>query len=94
MRDKEKAAMIAELSDIADSIVLTKPATERAEAAQCLFSLIPLDRLSRAVAIERVADALAAALAMSVSVVCVTGSFYTVGEAFQALGLDPYCAGS
>lgn len=88
--DKDIDAIAAEVVRFADHVVVTQPPNSRA---------VTLDRLEKAVhdaggSVEvapKVTQAieLAAGLATEDDAVVVTGSFYTVGAARDALGLEP-----
>jgi dihydrofolate synthase/folylpolyglutamate synthase len=90
MHDKDHAQVIAHLCGIASTLILTRPNTDRAEDALVLASDVPAAWSGRVRVAATVAEAVAMAAAEQCDVVCVTGSFYTVGEAMAALGVRPY----
>ena len=88
--DKDIEAMVAELLEVADHIVVTQAPSERAASAEQLAKIVRASGRS----VETAADVgealeLAAGLAAETDAVVVTGSLYTVGAARDALGLDP-----
>ncbi|MBN1575576.1 MAG: bifunctional folylpolyglutamate synthase/dihydrofolate synthase [Chitinispirillaceae bacterium] len=83
MADKDYPAMIALYAAVARHIIFTKPKTDRAAAAETLAACLPEDR--RTVCPD-VGEAVRTAMNREEAVVCVTGSFYTVGEATAELG--------
>jgi dihydrofolate synthase/folylpolyglutamate synthase len=90
MHDKDHARVIAQLCSIASTLILTRPHTDRAEDAQVLASEVPAGWPGRVRVAVTVAEAVSLAATEDCDVVCVTGSFYTVGEAMTALGVRPY----
>ena len=88
--DKDIDAMVAELAPVADHVVVTQPASDRAAPSEQLEKVVRTAGLSCEVA-PTVAEALdrARGVAGETDVVVVTGSLYTVGAARDALGLDP-----
>lgn len=89
MRDKDYRAMIAIYRTAVQHIIVTQPATERAAPAELLAQEAGED-----VSVCRVvADAVALACMRPEEIICITGSFFTVGEAVTALGLDLYSKG-
>jgi dihydrofolate synthase/folylpolyglutamate synthase len=92
MADKEYPAMVRALCtyEKTTGVILTRPATERAVAAEVLRHAVPDTFAGEVCVKEPVADALEYALGQRGGVVSVVGSFYTVGEAMTALGVTPY----
>ena len=78
MADKEYPAMLARYAATAGHIILTRPKTDRAAVAEDLARHVPEHRRT---VVPDVAEAVASALQRTEDVVCITGSFYTVGEA-------------
>lgn len=86
LNDKNYSAMLRRIALLADSLIVTKPKTERA---------VPLDELSscakRYISKVEIAENISEALEMALSkarrddLICVTGSLYLVGEAKQTL---------
>ncbi|MDR2592537.1 MAG: bifunctional folylpolyglutamate synthase/dihydrofolate synthase [Chitinispirillales bacterium] len=85
MRDKDIDAVLKILAPRASAFYFTRPKTERAADPYGMMGLTDGKFSGRRVVIEDVAEAVSAALrdaAGSVdTIVCVTGSFYTVSEA-------------
>ena len=88
--DKDLDAMVAQLSPVADHVVVTQAPSERAASAEQLEKVVRAAGLSVETA-DTVSEALdlARGLAADTDAVVVTGSLYTVGAARDALGLDP-----
>ncbi|MBN1309074.1 MAG: bifunctional folylpolyglutamate synthase/dihydrofolate synthase [Chitinispirillaceae bacterium] len=82
MADKEYPSMIALYAAIARHIILTRPKTDRAALAETLAARLP--EKQRTVCPD-VGEAVETALHRTEEVVCITGSFYTVGEAMVKL---------
>lgn len=85
MKDKDYPAMLAEYSVIAHHIICTQPATERAASSKHLSEKIQKCEKSE---YPDVGEAIEAAFMRSEKVICITGSFYTVGEALTSLRLN------
>ncbi|MBD3391981.1 MAG: hypothetical protein GF418_07905 [Chitinivibrionales bacterium] len=90
MKDKDIPAMMASYAGVCDTFVTTVPQTDRACDASILASHVPQGFAGRVHVAPDVGDALERAAAMARGPICVTGSFYTVGEAMRALGIAPY----
>lgn len=88
LRDKAWGEMLATLLPWAAAVVLTRPATERAEDPAALARAIPA--LAGAPLRPEVAQAIEAArrLAGPEDTILITGSLYTVAEGLRALGLS------
>jgi len=74
--------MLRKLAGVADRMILTRPASERAADPQELASFVrPF--VSDPLVIPTIPEAVVAALdqALPSDLVCITGSLYTVGEA-------------
>lgn len=82
MKDKNWREMLSLLSPLADDIILTKPATDRAAPPELLAKFLP-----RATIADNVKNALYSAKkrASRKDLIVVTGSLYTIGEAKTAL---------
>ncbi len=83
MRDKDFPEMLGLYATVADHIVLTRPKTDRAAQAELLARYVPEDRHSIC---PDAGAAVRLALRRPEEVVCITGSFYTVGEAMEIIG--------
>lgn len=90
MGDKDAGALLAQYASFSDCIVCTRPKTPRAMSAAELASHAPEGDVPEVRVMESVAEAVHWALETREGLVCVAGSFYTVGEAMSALGLAPY----
>jgi dihydrofolate synthase/folylpolyglutamate synthase len=90
MKDKDAAGMFELYCKKASRIILTRPEVERSADTGELRSKIPPWFKGNVVEIGRVGDAVDAALATEYDVVCIVGSFYTVGEGMEKLGVAPY----
>ena len=90
MADKDWAAMLRQLASVADGLVLTRPA--HAPAGRAWDPAAAADVAAAAGIAARVSEDLEAAVAAlraeGRGTVVVTGSFHTVGEAIEALGID------
>jgi dihydrofolate synthase/folylpolyglutamate synthase len=89
MRDKDCRGVINALAGAACRFIVTRPSTPRAQEIGVLRDLaaetnVPCDSA------PAVAGALDLAMAGDCETVCVTGSFFTVGEAMVHLGVQPY----
>jgi dihydrofolate synthase/folylpolyglutamate synthase len=101
MADKDIKAVFKALLPVADEVIFTAPATERAERPERLREIAEEAGLSDgsicgsvAAALEEAFAGQAAAEAEGVSAVTVvTGSFYTIGEALAAMGEEPVLGG-
>ncbi len=90
MTDKDAAGVLAQYCGIAKRIILTRPNVERSSSTRDLRSSLPREFPGDVCEIEAVSDAVAAALAEHEDVVCIVGSFFTVGEGMVALGIEPF----
>jgi dihydrofolate synthase/folylpolyglutamate synthase len=88
MKDKDYPAMIRKYCTVASRIIFTQPEISRAASTEMLQSSIEItDGYS---SIKSVAVACNDALNGPEEIICITGSFHTVGEACIALGVDPF----
>ena len=89
MKDKDGSLMIKNLAEGASAFYLTQPKTERAARAEELKTLAEKFFGGRSLAAPSVEEALGLAIreAAPEDLICVTGSFYTAGEALKALGV-------
>jgi dihydrofolate synthase/folylpolyglutamate synthase len=90
MADKDIEGIIKALISTAAMLILTKPDVTRAATTETIVSKVSPGFKGTVVLRESVGDAVAYALHSWDGVICITGSFYTVGEAMVALGIDPY----
>ncbi|MDD5674098.1 MAG: bifunctional folylpolyglutamate synthase/dihydrofolate synthase [Chitinivibrionales bacterium] len=90
MKDKDTGLIMNEISGYAEEIIVCQPKTERSEQADVLFEKIgPGFKGEKSVAAS-VQGAVKKALQSSLGIICVTGSFFTVGEAMTALKIKPF----
>ena len=89
MRDKDWESILKKYCSIADKIIVTRPATDRAALPEMLRCCINYNTIPTE-CIDTVADAVTAALKGTEEIVCIAGSFFTVGEALVTLGINPY----
>ncbi len=88
--DKDAEGIIAELGEITDEFVVTQAHCQRALPAADLSALVT-DHSSRAVhTTSSVSQALSVArrLAGPTDAICITGSFFVVGEVMEELGIE------
>ncbi len=91
MKDKDAADMLAAYSRVAAEIIYTRPQTQRALTTDELIGLHKRYCLCIHSALESVHDATRAAISRGDDMpICITGSFYTVGESMKALSISPY----
>ena len=85
--DKERSKVVAELTPLAASVVITKPNSPRAGDWE-LLAYEARKFVDKVVLIESITEAVDAALAMAgeEDLVCITGSFYMVAEAREHVG--------
>lgn len=89
MQDKDLDSILAALAPAAARIVVTRPDIPRACPTAQLAERARLVH-ERVEEISDVAAAAERAVQGEEPVVCMAGSFYTVGEAMQVLGIRPY----
>ncbi|MBN1982055.1 MAG: bifunctional folylpolyglutamate synthase/dihydrofolate synthase [Chitinivibrionales bacterium] len=89
MADKEFTVMIGYLSRCADRLILVRPKLQRAADTTKLYAAIEPAYRTQTMIIDSVAQAVAEAFGQWQGVVCVVGSFFTVGEAMENLGITP-----
>ena len=86
MNDKDYRRIISILAPLAEMTVLCKPRCERAASPQVLLDEV--NRMGkRGKVVEDVGEAVQNLLSMASvrDLVCITGSFYTIGEAKASL---------
>lgn len=86
MRDKDTSYIIKKYCEAACDFIFTKPQTDRSELPENLASMVINGNINVDVKNE-VREAVDFALQKD-KVICVTGSFFTVGEAMEALGIS------
>lgn len=90
MKDKDIAGIMAHYSAVASRFVCTAPATERAAAPEVLQKNIPGVFKGTCSMAATVAGAIESAFKSTEDIICIAGSFFTVGEAMEYLKIDPY----
>jgi dihydrofolate synthase/folylpolyglutamate synthase len=88
MKNKDIPLIINELAKISDEAIAVKPDTERASDPEKIVHCFQ-ERGIHAIAVENIGEAISEAKikAGRDGLVCVTGSFFTVAEAYSALGV-------
>jgi folylpolyglutamate synthase/dihydropteroate synthase len=82
--------MIPHYARIATHILVAAPKTERAARPEELFENIPPDFPREKKSLPDISSALDGAFSSSADVICIAGSFFTVGEAMECLNINPY----
>jgi dihydrofolate synthase / folylpolyglutamate synthase len=90
MKDKDVSGVLRQYSSVASRLIVTKPKIGRAADCETLLRGIPADFRGGRDCSTDVDQAVTQALRGREEVICVAGSFYTVGEAMKALGIKPY----
>jgi dihydrofolate synthase / folylpolyglutamate synthase len=90
MKDKDIAGMVPHYARLAQRILCTAPATERAARPEQIKKHIPDTFKGVCEVAATVASAVEAAFTTPEQIVCVAGSFFTVGEAMVSLNINPY----
>jgi len=90
MADKEIRAILTPLCTVCNHIIFTEPAIPRACSVSELPSFLPKESLRPFSVVADCSQAVQKALQRPEKIICITGSFYTVGECMTALGIEPY----
>ena len=90
MADKDTQKMLVEYSNCAHTLILTHPNTPRAADPNQLYQKTPSRIKPTSIIIPSVRESVVYALKQPQEVICVTGSFYTIGEAMSCLEISPY----
>ena len=90
MKDKDIAAMMPHFARISAHLILTAPAIDRAASPETLLNALPADYAGSAAGVAELSKAVETAFAGNEEIVCIAGSFHTVGEAMVILGIEPY----
>lgn len=87
MADKNLNATLPPIADLADTIILTRPESERSAVPEELKAILSEEHQQKTLCIESVREAVTRALdsADSDDLVCIAGSLYLVGKARQIL---------
>lgn len=90
MREKDAREIVLHYLSCAKVLIVTRPNTSRAAEPSFLMSVIPKDVTGEVIVKETVKEAVDYACEEFDGIICITGSFYTVGEAMAILGIEPY----
>jgi len=90
MKDKNYTPMIEKYAAIATHLVFVQPQNERSAKAGELAQVVPRNFTGKIILIPEIATAVSSVRGFHHGTVCVTGSFYTVGEAMAELGIKVY----
>ena len=90
MKDKDIAGILGHYCIIAERFIFTQPATDRAAKPEELKKNLPGDYKGISYSSSSIASAMEAAFNSPEEIVCIAGSFFTVGEAMEHLGVKPY----
>lgn len=90
MKDKDIAGMMAHYATVAGRFICTAPATERAASPETLQKCIPEVFKGTTLVTPTVAAAIEQAFKSPENLICIVGSFFTVGEAMEYLHVDPW----
>lgn len=90
MKDKDTRGILRQYCTVAKHIILTRPQIDRAELPENLLQQVEIDFVDKCEICSTVEAAVCRALARAEEIVIITGSFYTVGEGYLTLGVDPY----
>ncbi len=85
MKDKDTSLIVNKYCNVAKELIFTKPATDRSEAPHKLASLVTNEK-KRILVTENVKEAIDLAMQKE-GLICITGSFFTVGEAMEYLNI-------
>lgn len=86
MKDKDISSIIKKYCDVTNNLIFTMPKTDRSELPENLATMV-LDNNKNINITNSVKDAINLAL-NSDCTICITGSFFTVGEAMDYLGVS------
>ncbi len=90
MKDKDIAGILQAYCSVASRLILTQPKIERAAELETLARKVPAGFTGNRDCIADVGKAAEAGLAGAENIVCIAGSFHTVGEAMMSLEIEPY----
>lgn len=91
MKDKDTKGILENYSRIADYLIFTRPQIPRAADPEDLFNqMMLINNKIKCEVIASVGGAIKSAFNRSEEIICISGSFYTVGEAFTAMRIKPY----
>lgn len=89
MKDKDYPGILKKYCEIADTIILSRPQVERASLPEDLLNSIPPGKVNTKVC-NTMEEAITEAINGYHKVVCIAGSFFTVGEACSLMGINPF----
>jgi dihydrofolate synthase/folylpolyglutamate synthase len=90
MKDKDSAGMLAQYARAARRFIFTAPATERAATPEVLRAAVPAGFSGECRTSPNVGAAVEMAFEGREEIICIAGSFFTVGEGMLRLGIEPY----
>ena len=90
MKDKDIAGMMTYYTAVAGRLICTAPATERAAGPEHLKSHVPDTFEGVCEVAGTVASAVETAFKSPEEIICIAGSFFTVGEVMVCLNIHPY----
>lgn len=86
MKDKDTASIINKYCEVTNDFIFTMPKTDRSELPENLASMV-VDDIKNIAVTDNIKDAIMLALEKDCTI-CITGSFFTVGEAMDYLGVS------
>jgi dihydrofolate synthase/folylpolyglutamate synthase len=90
MKDKDMAGMMPHFARISNRLIATAPSIERAASPETLLAAVPDTGTCSSGSIADLSKAIETAMRGDEEIVCIAGSFHTVGEAMVVLGIKPY----
>ena len=90
MKDKDIAGIMEYYAAVARRLICTAPATERAAGPEHLKNHVPDTFEGVCEVAATVASAVETAFKSPEQIICIAGSFFTVGEAMEYLHIDPW----
>lgn len=89
MKDKDYPEIIRNYAQIANTIIFTRPDVERASQPEDLMKSF-VDNKNRCLIRKTICESIETAFSGSYDLICIAGSFFTVGEACKILGINPF----
>jgi dihydrofolate synthase / folylpolyglutamate synthase len=90
MKDKDIAGIMTQYTAVASRLICTAPATGRAAEPERIKKNIPGTFKGVCMVAGTVASAVETAFKSPEEIICIAGSFFTVGEAMEYLHIDPW----
>ncbi|KMQ49704.1 Dihydrofolate synthase [Chitinispirillum alkaliphilum] len=87
MRDKKISEMVERIAECADALIFCEPDNPRSAKPEELSAAVGEYFIGEVSVSENVKDAVRTALISQYEVICIAGSFFTVGEAASELGV-------